>query len=92
MALAIGLDIGGTKCAVSIGREETDGLTILDKRVMKTAGGPDVRARGHHRAGAVHPYAGRPSPAAVPCAVRRGGKAFVCRMLLAKRCPAIPPA
>lgn len=42
MALAIGLDIGGTKCAVSIGREEADGLTILDKRVMKTAGGPDV--------------------------------------------------
>ena len=36
MALAIGLDIGGTKCAVSIGREEADGLTILDKRMMKT--------------------------------------------------------
>lgn len=38
----IGLDIGGTKCAVSIGRKEVDRLTLLDKRVIKTAGEPDV--------------------------------------------------
>lgn len=32
----IGFDIGGTKCAVCIGREEDDGLRILDKRTIPT--------------------------------------------------------
>ena len=32
----IGFDIGGTKCAVCLGREEEAGLRILDKRVIPT--------------------------------------------------------
>ncbi len=32
----IGFDIGGTKCAVSVGEERGDGIAILDKRVIPT--------------------------------------------------------
>ena len=32
----LGFDIGGTKCAVSVGKTVGDGLQILDKRVMPT--------------------------------------------------------
>ncbi len=32
----IGFDIGGTKCAVCIGAETENGITILDKRVLPT--------------------------------------------------------
>jgi len=38
----VGFDIGGTKCAVCIGREEKDGLRILDKRVISTDHGVDA--------------------------------------------------
>lgn len=34
--MIVGFDIGGTKCAVSIGRETSTGLQIIDKRVMAT--------------------------------------------------------
>ena len=32
----VGFDIGGTKCAVCIGRESSNGLEIADKRVIPT--------------------------------------------------------
>ena len=36
MGILIGLDIGGTKCAVSVGQENQDGMTILQRDVIAT--------------------------------------------------------
>ena len=36
----IGYDIGGTKCAVSLGRVENDNIEILGKRMFPTSGAP----------------------------------------------------
>lgn len=36
MSVLVGLDIGGTKCAVSIGRAESDGITILRREAIQT--------------------------------------------------------
>lgn len=38
MNLSIGLDIGGTKCAISTGRCTADGITILSREEFPTAG------------------------------------------------------
>ena len=37
----IGVDIGGTKCAVSLGREDQEGMRILGKAQFPTKGAPD---------------------------------------------------
>ena len=34
----VGIDIGGTKCAASLGRVENGGLEIIEKRKIPTAG------------------------------------------------------
>ncbi len=36
MSVLVGLDIGGTKCAVSIGRAEGDGIAILQREAIAT--------------------------------------------------------
>ena len=36
----IGYDIGGTKCAVSLGRVENGNIEILGKRMFPTSGAP----------------------------------------------------
>lgn len=40
MKYLAGIDIGGTKCAVTIGKEEDGAVTILDKRRFPTPKGP----------------------------------------------------
>src|SRR5688572_29104660 len=39
--LLAGIDIGGTKCAVSLGRADGDHITILDKRLFPTPSTPN---------------------------------------------------
>ncbi|MDG0813736.1 ROK family protein [Cohnella rhizosphaerae] len=41
MSLLAGIDIGGTKCAVSLGRPSMDGIEIVGKHMLPTAGTPD---------------------------------------------------
>jgi len=42
----IGYDIGGTKCAVSLGKVENDNITVIGKRQFPTSGAPlDVLAK-----------------------------------------------
>lgn len=36
--LLLGVDIGGTKCAVTLGESENDGITIRDKEDFETTG------------------------------------------------------
>lgn len=46
MSVIAGIDIGGTKCAVSLGLLETDGsVHILDKEHFQTPSGPEVTIR-----------------------------------------------
>ncbi|MDI4644824.1 ROK family protein [Cohnella hashimotonis] len=41
MKLLAGIDIGGTKCAVSLGRPTMDGIEIVGKQMLPTAGTPE---------------------------------------------------
>ncbi|MFC3798377.1 ROK family protein [Cohnella sp. GCM10012308] len=41
MKLLAGIDIGGTKCAVSLGRPTADGIEIVGKHMLPTSGTPD---------------------------------------------------
>ena len=38
MSVLVGLDIGGTKCAVSVGQEQPGGLTVLRREAIATPG------------------------------------------------------
>lgn len=42
MRLLAGIDIGGTKCAVSLGRRAGDDIEIVGKRALPTAGSPSA--------------------------------------------------
>lgn len=41
MKTALGIDIGGTKCAVCIGQQSAEGLTVLEKATLPTRGTPE---------------------------------------------------
>ncbi|MGM9652321.1 MAG: ROK family protein [Eubacteriales bacterium] len=42
MSICVGFDIGGTKCAVSLGEEKDGALRVLDKRRFPTKSAPSV--------------------------------------------------
>lgn len=41
MSFYIGIDIGGTKCAVTLGEERAEGLSIIEKKRFPTSGSPE---------------------------------------------------